>query len=82
MSFDDCTKLLKTYPDFAHNIITLYYESLKNYEESFKLLKLADGEVKTAVVMKKMNIDIKDAREQLKMKNGSIRKILINSKIN
>ena len=25
LSFDDCTKLLKTYPDFAHNIITLYY---------------------------------------------------------
>ncbi len=52
-----------------------------NYDDALELLKSADGEVKTAVVMNKLNIEIKDARKHLKKKQGSLRKILDNSNI-
>ena len=51
-----------------------------NYDDSLELLKSADGEVKTAVVMSKLNIDMKDAWKQLRKQQGSLRKALDNSK--
>jgi len=52
-----------------------------NYDDSLELLKSADGEVKTAVVMKKMNINLIDAWTQLRLKQGSLRKTLDNPNI-
>jgi len=52
-----------------------------NYDNSIKLLKSADGEVKTAVVMNKLNVDMPDARSQLKKKQGSLWKTLNNPEI-
>ena len=49
-----------------------------NYDDSIKLLQSADGEVKTAVVMKKMNINMKNARSKLSLAQGSLRKTLDN----
>ena len=49
-----------------------------NYDDALELLKSADGEVKTAVVMSKLNIDMKDARKQLRKQQGSLRKTLDN----
>ena len=55
----------------------LAYVADINYDDALALLKSADGEVKTAIVMKKMNMNIKDSRLQLRLKHGSLRKILI-----
>ena len=52
-----------------------------NYDDALELLKSADGEVKTAVVMSKLKIEIKDARKHLSEKQGSLRKTLNNSNI-
>jgi len=52
-----------------------------NYDDALELLKSADGEVKTAVVMSKLKIEIKDARKHLSEKQGSLRKTLDNSNI-
>ena len=52
-----------------------------NYNDALKLLKSADGEVKTAIVMNKLNLDMKDAHSQLKVEQGSLRKTLDNPKI-
>jgi len=46
------------------------------YEDSLKLLQFADGEVKTAIVMEKINVDAGDARECLSEKNGSLKNVL------
>ena len=46
------------------------------YEDSLKLLQFADGEVKTAIVMEKINVDVRGAREHLSDKNGSLRNVL------
>ena len=47
-----------------------------NYNDSLKLLQFADGEVKTAIVMEKKNVDVGDARECLSDKNGSLKNVL------
>ena len=52
-----------------------------DYDVSLKLLQSADGEVKTAVVMNKLNMDMKDARAHLNEKQGSLRKTLDNPEI-
>ena len=49
-----------------------------SYDESLKLLQSAEGEVKTAVVMSKLNLNIEDAREELREKQGSLLKVLDN----
>ena len=49
-----------------------------DYEDAFQLLKSADGEVKTAIVMKKMNINKIDSREMLNHNLGSLKKSLEN----
>ena len=43
------------------------------YEDAIKLLKSADDEVKTAVLMKKMHIDKSQSRQILKNNQGSLR---------
>ena len=50
-----------------------------NYDDSLDLLKSAGGEVKTAIVMCTLNIDRKDARSRLRLKQGSLRTTLGNS---
>ena len=52
-----------------------------SYDESLKLLQSAEGEVKTAVVMSKLNLNIEDAREELREKQGSLLKVLDNPEI-
>ena len=47
-----------------------------NYDDSLKLLQSADGEVKTAIVMEKLKVGLRDAREYLSNKKGSLRKVL------
>jgi N-acetylmuramic acid 6-phosphate etherase len=49
-----------------------------NYDDALELLKSVEGEVKTAVVMSKLNIDKKDARNQIRKQQGSLRKTLDN----
>ena len=49
-----------------------------DYEDAFQLLKSADGEVKTAIVMKKLNINKIDSREMLNHNSGSLKKSLEN----
>ena len=48
-----------------------------NYDDALNLLQSAEGEVKTAVVMEKLKVDVEDARELLSDKNGSLRKVLL-----
>ena len=48
------------------------------YDDALELLKSVEGEVKTAVVMSKLNIDKKDARNQIRKQQGSLRKTLDN----
>ena len=47
-----------------------------SYDDSLKLLQSADGEVKTAVVMEKLKVGVRVARELLSEKRGSLRKVL------
>ena len=49
-----------------------------DYDESFELLKIAHGEVKSAIVMNKLNMNIKEAQSQLREEQGSLRNILDN----
>ena len=49
-----------------------------NYDSSLKLLQSADGEVKTAIVMKKMRVNAQDARNELSIHSGSLRQTLEN----
>jgi len=47
-----------------------------NYKKSFELLHSANGEVKTAIVMWKFNINCKTAKTKLMDVNGSLRKAI------
>ena len=47
-----------------------------NYDESFTLLKKANGEVKTALVMEKLNMNFENAKEKLNQNKGSISSII------
>ena len=47
-----------------------------NYDDALELLKSADGEVKTALVMEKKRYKKEKARQLLKDSNGSIRMVL------
>ena len=47
-----------------------------SYDDSLKLLKSADGEVKTAIVMEKLKMEAGDTREKLNENKGSLRKVL------
>jgi N-acetylmuramic acid 6-phosphate etherase len=49
-----------------------------DYENSLQLLKLANGEVKTAIVMKKHNCSYADGVQLLKRVEGSLKKALMN----
>ena len=49
-----------------------------DYDDAFQLLKSADGEVKTAIVMKKLNLNKKDSREILNNNFGSLKNSLKN----
>ena len=49
-----------------------------DHADAFQLLQLADGEVKTAIMMKKMNIDKQTAKKILNKNFGSLRKSLKN----
>ena len=49
-----------------------------DYDESFELLKIAHGEVKSAIVMNKLNMNIKEAQSQLREEQGSLRNTLDN----
>ncbi len=48
-----------------------------NYDESMNILKSADGEVKTAVVMEKLKVGIEDARDRLRNHKGSLKDVFI-----
>ena len=47
-----------------------------SYEESSEYLKKADGHVKTALVMIKANVDVKEARKRLEKTGGFVRKAI------
>ena len=47
-----------------------------SYDDSLKLLQSADGEVKTAIVMEKLKMEVWDTREKLNENKGSLRKVL------
>ena len=47
-----------------------------SYEESSEYLKKADGHVKTALVMIKANVDVKEARMRLEKTGGFVRKAI------
>ena len=47
-----------------------------DYLESTELLQKTDGEVKTAIIVAKLNIGIQNARDMIKNNSGSLRKIL------
>ena len=55
--------------------IIMHFTNL-NYDSSLQLLKNGNGEVKTALIMEKLKIDFKDAKEILLEKDGALRKIL------
>jgi len=48
-----------------------------NYNESLNILKSADGEVKTALVMEKLKVGVDAARDRLKNHKGSLKNIFI-----
>ena len=52
-----------------------------DYDESFKLLQSANGEVKAAVVMSRLNMDFKEAKDILREKKGSLWRTLDNLNI-
>ena len=47
-----------------------------DYEDSLKLLKSANGEVKTAIVMKKKNCTYEEGVQLLRRVNGSLKKVM------
>jgi len=47
------------------------------YDDSLSLLQSADGEVKTAVVMSKLKVEVGDARKLLSENGGSLQKTLM-----
>ena len=48
-----------------------------DYDESLNILKSADGEVKTAVVMEKLKVGVEAARDRLKNHKGSLKDVFI-----
>ena len=48
-----------------------------NYDESLNILKSADGEVKTAVVMEKLKVGVEAARDRLRNHKGSLKDVFI-----
>ena len=48
-----------------------------NYDEALNILKSADGEVKTAVVMEKLKVGVEVARDRLKNHKGSLKDVFI-----
>ena len=48
-----------------------------NYDESLNILKSADGEVKTAVVMEKLKVGVEAARDRLGNHKGSLKDVFI-----
>ncbi len=48
-----------------------------NYDEALNILKSADGEVKTAVVMEKLNVGVEAARDRLRNHKGSLKDVFI-----
>ena len=55
--------------------IIMHFTDL-NLENSMALLKSAKGEVKTALIMKKLNMNFEDAKNILNQNDGAISKIL------
>ena len=53
-----------------------------NYKQSIQLLQSAEGEVKTAIVMQKLNMTVKAARSLLSLRQGSLRKTLNQTEVN
>ena len=51
-----------------------------NYDEATIALENAKGHVKTALVMIKANVDIKEAKERLKKADGFVRNAIQNIK--
>ena len=47
-----------------------------NFKNSLALLKIAKGEVKTALIMKKLNMDFEDAKNILNQNDGAISQII------
>ena len=48
-----------------------------NYDEALNILKSADGEVKTAVVMEKLKVGVEAARDRLRTHKGSLKDVFI-----
>ncbi|MDP7027378.1 MAG: N-acetylmuramic acid 6-phosphate etherase [Candidatus Marinimicrobia bacterium] len=48
-----------------------------NYDEALNILKSADGEVKTAVVMEKLKVGVEVARDRLRNHKGSLKDVFI-----
>jgi len=48
-----------------------------NYDEALNILKSADGEVKTAVVMEKLKVGVEAARYRLRNHKGSLKDVFI-----
>ena len=48
-----------------------------NYDEALNILKFADGEVKTAVVMEKLKVGAEAARDRLRNHKGSLKDVFI-----
>ena len=48
-----------------------------NYDEALNILKSADGEVKTAVVMEKLKVEADIARYKLNNHRGSLKDVFI-----
>jgi len=48
-----------------------------NYDEALNILKSADGEVKTAVVMEKLKVGVEVARDRLRKHKGSLKDVFI-----
>ena len=48
-----------------------------NYDEALNILKSADGEVKTAVVMEKLKVEVETARYRLRNHKGSLKDVFI-----
>jgi len=49
-----------------------------DYNESLNILKSADGEVKTAVVMEKLKVSVEAARDRIRNHKGSLKDVFIN----
>ena len=47
-----------------------------DYEDSLQLLKSANGEVKTAIIMKKKNCTYEEGIQLLKNVSGSLKKVI------